>query len=554
MADNTPGGPATEQDGPPSADPIPQAYALVHALGIIVKNTMTRCWLSERDAEQVREAAYELLTRSFASTDEIAFNVLPGNLTINANPLPRESQETVYLVEHLNALEIKRFSLAREITYDDFGKLMAIISRPYDQVQGEDGFAEAIRGEGIDHVRVRKVYYREVAEDQVVVDREATQEEEKGQGMAAVMAFLKGDLPAEERARVIEAVRSPDTDSAELAAAIMAVAEPQAAAAGQSVDNELGDLVVDCVRRAFDALMKDPAAKTQKGKKTVSRRLVDLETALLDMLRKAEAAREDGAEETISEAIRQMQEEVRIDAIAAEYLRKRSAAGKSEDRILRFVKSRGLDALRATDLPDRLKDGGLTSEDWVELLVRGGLLDPTGEASGAVTREQFEGLLAGLEKGIAEAGRTAADGDRESLTNVVREVDRTVNALVADTHQRIRDLANEVHEDEAAEPPAAKPAAKPGTPRKTSMTRKRMLVILAELVQEMCQPLSVITCSLDMISTQTLGDVNDSQVDVLRLASDSAAKVKTLVNDLRKISGDPDSLTPDADIQASFYA
>ena len=70
----------------------------------------------------------------------------------------------------------------------------------------------------------------------------------------------------------------------------MTVAEPQAPEAEQTVDAELGDLIVGCVRRAFDALMKDPAAKTQKGKKNVSRRLADLEDALLDMHRKAEAA------------------------------------------------------------------------------------------------------------------------------------------------------------------------------------------------------------------------------------------------------------------------
>jgi hypothetical protein len=85
------------------------------------------------------------------------------------------------------------------------------------------------------------------------------------------------------------------------------------------------------------------------------------------------------------------------------------------------------------------------------------------------------------------------------------------------------------------------------------MTRGRLITILAEVVQELCQPLSAITCSIDMITSRTLGDISQPQADMLNLAYDSAGKIRTLVDNLEKIAGLPTTLSPDEEIQKALY-
>ena len=89
-------------------------------------------------------------------------------------------------------------------------------------------------------------------------------------------------------------------------------------------------------------------------------------------------------------------------------------------------------------------------------------------------------------------------------------------------------------------------AASGNAPR---MSRKRLLTILAEVVQELCQPLSVISCSLGMISGNNLGDVAAAQLDMLKLAEESAAKMAILIDNLQQVAGLPSGLTPNRDIQ-----
>ena len=79
------------------------------------------------------------------------------------------------------------------------------------------------------------------------------------------------------------------------------------------------------------------------------------------------------------------------------------------------------------------------------------------------------------------------------------------------------------------------------------------MVLLAEIVQELCQPLSVINCSIEMIKSSHLGAVSDSQLEILNLASTSGDRVKLLVDKLLELSGLPTTMTPDADIQSSLY-
>ena len=80
-----------------------------------------------------------------------------------------------------------------------------------------------------------------------------------------------------------------------------------------------------------------------------------------------------------------------------------------------------------------------------------------------------------------------------------------------------------------------------------------MLILLTEVVQELKQPLAVISCAMDILKAKTLGDVNSAQVEMLQMTQDSAGRIRTLIDNLERIAGQPVSLEPDTDIQKALY-
>jgi len=120
------------------------------------------------------------------------------------------------------------------------------------------------------------------------------------------------------------------------------------------------------------------------------------------------------------------------------------------------------------------------------------------------------------------------------------------------TEQKINDLVQVIKAEEEGSGAEGGAGAKPGE-SKTPMARKRLMVLLAEVVQELCQPLSVINCSIDMIKSKHLGEVTDPQLEMLNLASISGERVRILVDKLLELSGLPRTLTPNSGIQSSSY-
>jgi hypothetical protein len=85
------------------------------------------------------------------------------------------------------------------------------------------------------------------------------------------------------------------------------------------------------------------------------------------------------------------------------------------------------------------------------------------------------------------------------------------------------------------------------------MSRRRLMEILAEMGQELCQPLAVINCTLGLVVSENIGPVTVEQREMLTLAINSEEKLKQLADRLMELSGVPTTLSPDAKIQTSLY-
>jgi signal transduction histidine kinase len=212
------------------------------------------------------------------------------------------------------------------------------------------------------------------------------------------------------------------------------------------------------------------------------------------------------------------------------------------------MKGKSVDSPDASDLQDRLLKGGLSVEGWQELVVKS--RTPGGRDMGNISRRdavafgQLAVLLSRMED-LLEKAETLQDrhASTDALRQTLSALDSTVSGIAAGTQQKIEELKEDVHGKEGTG--VSSPARQ--------LPRKEILEILAEIVQELCQPLSVISCSLSMISRERAGKVSPNQVGLLDLAVKSAERMRVLIDSLREISGDPQTLAPDSEIQSWIY-
>ena len=76
------------------------------------------------------------------------------------------------------------------------------------------------------------------------------------------------------------------------------------------------------------------------------------------------------------------------------------------------------------------------------------------------------------------------------------------------------------------------------------LTRQQLQSLMAELGQQLRQPLTVVNSGVEMILSGHFGKIPEAQLQIVQLISDSAAELDTLVGRLIEIAGIPESLTP----------
>ena len=565
--------------------------ALVRAIGLILSNS-TVYGPTHGVTKQATDACFQLLKELWKTADAV-FNLADDELLVNNSTVEQKNALIKHFVEHLEARDISNFTLKRGMTREQFDGFVEVLTAQPVELQQLGEFSGAIAAVGLNEVvSTRKVVYREIAEDEVVVDKEkldklGTAEDAGGSSEEAaksVVAFLRGDVVADDD-HAAASVREMGGDIDQLSELIMHSAHVEESKVNLDEGETLGELVVGCLNRVYKALTDDPSFNTQKTKKQIHKTLVLLERELLDRLHSAEGDVADEDVEKVHDAIEGMEDELTIDSLTQEYVKKRSAVSGSEKRLLRYIKKKGAGNIEESDLKSRLVDSGLDIDDWHELLVKSGVVDSAKERSGSgVGLGVGEGNGAGagigalgdlarlLEKVEEDAGKTGGkpgatpeDDGVDSVEDTVsgghstvmlrvpeevfkddlQAIQTEVNRIILRTEKRIEKLVEEV------EGPGKEKGDNDSAPPKLS--RKRLFEILAEIGQELCQPLAVINCSVDMLRSGSLGEVTKVQTEMLDMAVSSGDKMRMLIDKLIAIAGVPDDLVVNKQIQSSLY-
>ncbi|OVE74447.1 hypothetical protein BVX94_00305 [bacterium B17] len=482
--------------------------------------------------------------------------------------------------DHLRAIDINNLTFKQGMSLEEFAKLIDILNEKPEELKEKGGFSAVCAEGGLECIKATTVRYQQITEDEVVVSKEELKDTGMGEADAAnIMAFLRGDIEEGDE-NALRTVKEFATDTEKLTEMILESAQIEAAQGEHAEDETLADVVVGCLKKAYTAMSSDGATKTQKGRKQLTKTLMLLEEQLLTKMKEMAADAPDEDIEIITDTIAEMKDELAIDSLATEYMKKRSAIDTNEQKILKYMKSKGLDAIEGSDLRDKLEECGLTPEGWHELVMRSGADRGgagTGNGSGggdgigpgtggmggaighlAVLLESMESTMSGEGSGTGEgsggesgeaAGAGVGEGPKgEELAAVMKDVDKEIKDLVIKTESKIKALVEEVQAEEAAEA-----AEGEGKPRKPVMSRKKLFEVLAEIGQELCQPLAVINCSLQMLASKALGDVNEQQVNMIQMAEESGQRLHELINRLMEISGVPDAMSPDVGITSALY-
>jgi hypothetical protein len=505
--------------------------AAVMQADLIIANTMEHRWLSPTDARDAIREGYRLWTALLAQTGELMLRALGERIEGNGYALPGDAGR---LVSQMGALDTRCLVLLPGLAAEDFAKVLEILAAAPDELRALGGFAECAKRVGLSGVAARSFVLREVTEDEVVVRRDGASAARADDPhlRAALLAFLGGHA-REPDAAVREVLLGADAGSA---AAVEALAE----AAGPFSEDRAADAarLAEGVRRVFDLWMGSGEAATQKGRRECARRLRLLKDGLAERLHDAGGA----GEAVLLEACETMDDELKMDSLASEYLKRRRAISESESRILRYMRRKGLDGLTDSELEQRMLQGGLDTGEWRHLLVRSGVAS-TGESEESVAG--LSGRLTELEERL-RGGKLASSPVQ--LADELKTIALQVDVLADDTNRKVRDILEEYRSD--AEPAAGGTDEKPKAPR---MTRKQLYGKLSEIAQEICQPLSVISCSITMITSGRIGILSSPQTEILNLAVDSAHKLKVIADSLMQIAGLPDELEPNAAIQREIY-
>lgn len=529
---------------------MPAVQALIRTFGQIVNNINLYSVRHKVTITSLQQA-YRDLCRLLETTERIDLTLTEDSLLADGRRLDEKNPLIGAFIKQLREIDAAGFSLDRGMAWEEFAKLMQLLSMHPDKLKEMGSFSQAVSQVNLKHVKARTVTYQIVTEEDVVMKRgnvDGTTGAGEGEGdsaeniLAQLLAFLEGKgVELDEEA--IRDLTQIAVDPAKLAELIMRAASDQQQEKGEGPET-LVDLVVQCLRRTYESLLQDPAANTQTGKKALTKTLQQLQEELVKRIHDIPGAADETADQAVGEAVDEMTTELAIESLATEYVKKHKGIETVENKILRFLKRRkSAEDSALEELRSRLMESGLGFEEWHELLMKSGATQGAGGADGAVA---LLGLLSQLDQMLGKAAKTRKPAPEEEVDEVVGEIGRQVAEITVGTEQKLEALSQQMEQLAAAEA-----EEKPGS--ELAMSRRALFTLLAEIVQELCQPLSVVNASVDMLRQRFLGEITPQQEEMLNLVAESGERLKMLTDRLLGIVGVPVSTKPDAGIIEPLY-
>jgi hypothetical protein len=558
---------------------------IIRSLGAVFHNNKIY-GVTHKVSVMAMEHAYEVLSAFLAEHGRLKLALTPDAILVNDVPCDIRGGLAHTVANALQKWEVNDLTLETGLTPDEFIRMIQLFERTPEKLLVAGDFSQLLGGAGIGHVRSRNVTLVEVAEEEVVINRDdvadgaaaggASEADERTARGKRLMAFMGGE--SADAGDVVGDMKSAAASPAELGHLIVHTAHQVLVGAPPATDTRLAAdaadslvaRIVESLKRVFEALKQDPSAQTQKGKKDLSRTLAEIEHELQAVLESLVANVSELNMIPISVAIEEMTEDLMVDALTTEYLKKRRLIETSEQRLKRYLARKGdfgdLDAIKA-----RLMEGGLDEAGWQDLLVQSGHATAPTPAAGpqaqpravsadiasadmptpvtaarapsqpgaTATPPELQSVLDELVGAFTVAISTSDASGQEDVRKLVDIVQKQIRAVVLEAERRLHRM------EQLASGAMDDPNEAPEIDRARKLSRRQIIELLAEIVQEISQPLAVLSCAFQVIQP-AIAKLGEPERDMLQLAIESTDRMDCLIKMLGRIAGPPSSLTPQA--------
>ncbi|RKX33263.1 MAG: hypothetical protein DRP22_00635 [Verrucomicrobia bacterium] len=514
-----------------------QAHEFLRLAGRAISNA-TLYGLHHPLAEAAVDDCYRAFEEMMKPVSRINISVAERDLLVEGKPADLRNPFIRMLADRLHRLEVAGFSLLRGMPREEFRRFIEILATPPPEDEGPDAVLRRMQQQDLRYILAERVKYERVTESQAIVDREEEETVRRALPMVQqILAFLKGDTDTLEK-EPLKTMEDAADDASRLAELIMEATAIRQRTTGLAEGETLADIVIGCLRRTFDGLLATRHASSQKGRRIIRKTLLLLEKEILDRLRGVAGELSPGELEAISEAVSDMVEQLDVDSLASEYVKRMSALKKAEDRIRRYIKRRGEQALSPDDpLARCLIESGLSPDGWSQLVVSS--IRSSAPSGMELRIPSGIGALAALLEELDELMK-APEGKSAELRQVMERIGNEVERAADRTEARIGELEKKLAAQEET-----LIGVEEAERQKIRLSRRAMLELLAEIAQELAQSLSAINCAVGMLLARHLGDINNDQQDVLQVAARCGERLDKLLERLVEIVGLPSGLTPE---------
>lgn len=501
--------------------------------------------LTHKVARSSLELSYTVTMKFMEFHGPLHINVTDGALLVNG-AATTDAPLAGNFATRLTGLNLFSLSIEPSFPLEEYINLFAVLLTPPAKLGPTPDGAALMQSMGMKSIQAKTFTYRRVDDaapetpDQIPPPPDMPSAAEKAaMDLDNIMAFLKEDGTADP-SRYTKDIRQLAGDSEKLAELILRAIEIRASIAHLAEGESLTDLVVGCIHKVVDQIIKDPAIKTQKDRKHIKRSLLMLEKALLERLQKLAGDHAAKAAESLMDDITG---DLDLEDLAGKYMKNKRAVDKVGLKLTRMIERASDDPAQLEELREHLVEEGLTPEGWQELTIRSKTREPEADMGGSGGSEGINEikvltlLLARIGETINPPAGTAEPSVPE-VHALIMETESHLGTLTTLTEQKITKLKQNLEADDAS----------------ALLSRKELMKMLAEIAQEISQPLTVVMGTIDMVRSLRTGPLTAIQGELLSMVSESSARMAHLVDCLVRLSGNPDTLHPDPDILESVYS
>ena len=546
---------------PKSATRHADAYTVIRWLAFVLANGRVYGLAHKITQQSILDAA-QALALFHRRHGDFELAVVDDDFQVEGVSVGPPIASTIALARCLAGLNAPCLCFQEGISAEDLNAFARMLFLKEEQVRQANGLAGLLSASGLTRIRAVGFSYQRVTEHETVVEENETPATGlSAASVAAIRRFLDSGAAAASPVDA-ESLRQVDLGDDKTVGELARLVAPPETPVPLSPE-ALAQQTIERLQRMSDDLLEAPSNQTVKGRRNLRKLITSVEADVTERLQHLGADIQ--AVEMLASRVKELIEGLAVDGLVAQYMKLRGELAAKEGKLKRHLRRAGQRGGSEKEIKSRLVSMGLPASILEDLAASAAGGTPDGGADGAGTGTRSGGAADGAGTGT---GSTASGGQvpaapeapapETPLTDLLRQLQSTapgdgalprlVDNILSEMNKTLQQTALRAEAQmETLKRIVMIPA---GRPDNADLSRRQLLILMAELGQELRQPLTVVTGAIDMLLGRFFGPISDEQKPILGMASESNRRLDELISRMIRIAGMPTSLTPDADILA----